>query len=149
MAMMEEMYLYLTSDCNADVFPENTASSFRVKLPKTLDLKEKNCSWSIALIDVDMPKLSGDYKPNFITFESSVCAPSIYKLGLRPVLHLLYYPQIRRGFPIIIENPRYIQLNTKSIDVIDIYLTDDKDEKVSFSTGHLTCTLHLLCTDNK
>lgn len=145
---MEEMYLYLSSNSSADVFPENVANSFRVKLPKTLVLNGRDCNWSMALIDVDMPKLPSGYKPKFITFESRTCASAIYKSDLRPVLQRLYYSQIRRGTPVIIDNPRYVQVNTKSIDVIDLYLLDDQGASVSFTPGQLTCTLHLLRVDN-
>lgn len=142
------MYLYLCSDSCTDIFPDNNASDFRVKLPKTFFLRDQNCSWSIALIDVDLPKLVAGYKPRFITFESRTCASAIYKTDLRPVLQRLYHFQIRKGTPVIIDNPRYVQLNAKSLDVIDLYLLDDQGARVSFAPGPLCCTLHLLCTEN-
>lgn len=145
---MDEMYLYLSSDSCSDIFPYNSASDFTVKLPKTLSLRGDDCSWSIALIDFDLPKLVADYKPKFITFESRACAPAVYKTDLRPVLQRLYYFQIRRGIPVVIDNPRYVRLNAKSLDVIDLYLLDDQGARVSFTGGALSCTLHLVRSEN-
>ena len=63
---MDEMYLYLSSDSCSDIFPYNSASDLTVKLPKTL--RGDDCSWSIAVIDFDLPKCEECYKPKFITF---------------------------------------------------------------------------------
>lgn len=141
------MYLYLSSDSCTDIFPFNTANDFRVKLPKTLTLNDHQSSWSLALIDLELPKLAGGYKPAFITFESRTCSSAIYKTDLRPVLQRLYYSQIKKRAAVVIDNPRYVSLNTSSLDVIDLYLLDDKGAGVSFLPGPLTCTLHLVRSD--
>lgn len=136
--------MYLSSDSCSDIFPENSANDFRVKLPKKLCLKGYESTWSLALIDIDLPKFADGYKPDFITLESRVCVSAVYKSGLRPVLQRLYFSQFRKSLPLVIDSPRYVQVNTKTLDVIDVYLLDDKGAKVSFKPGPLVCTLHLI-----
>lgn len=138
---MEELYLHLTSDCNLDIFPENTANAFRVKLPQTLEL---NGVWTIALLDVDMPKLVEDYKPKWITLQSTLCAPSVYKTDWKPVLQRFYYYHVKKGSPLVMERPRYVLVNSRNIDFIDLFILDESGEKASFKRGHLSCTLHLI-----
>ena len=142
------MYLYLSSDSCTDIFPNNSANCFRVKLPQNLHLRTTD-KWSIALLDFDPPKFKDDYKPRFITFESSSCVPSAYKSGLRPILQVCYYSEMKRGLPIRIANPRYVRLNTKHFDSFDMYLRDETDKDVSFKSGALTCTLHLVKEDSQ
>lgn len=140
---MRELYLYLSSNSCKDIYPSNNANAFRVKLPQTLHLYEAE-KWSVALLDINLPKLEEGYKPGYITLESSVCKPSVYKNGSRQVLHRLYFSQIRKGSPIMISSPRYVQLNVSHIDTFDMCITDSSGQIEPFKKGTVDCTLHLL-----
>ena len=138
--------MYLSSDSCREIYPYNTANDFRVKLPQTLQLHSAE-KWTIAILDIDLPRLEDEYKPHYITLESSVCTPSVYTNGLRPVLQRLYFSQIKKGSPIIFSNPRYVPLNTSTIDVLDMYITDSSGRKASLKQGAVECTLHLVRQD--
>lgn len=141
---MKEAYLYLSSHTSKDIYPFNTANDFKAKLPLTLNLNGAVGKWRMALLDIDLPKLEEGYKPNYITLETSLCAPSVYHNSLRPILQRLYYSEIKKGQPITIDSPRYVTINTSNIESFDLYILDQTDQKVSFKTGHVYCSLHLV-----
>ena len=138
---MKEIYLYLSSDTSKDIYPDNHAGSFRVKLPQTLYLGGK---WTIALLDIDLPKISQNPKPHHITLQTSISTPCIYKSGLNSVIQRLYFSEVKRGLPVYITNPRYMPVSINILDTFDMFITDDKGQKVPFEPGSLECTLHLL-----
>ena len=144
--MTHQMFLYVSSDTCQEIYPGNSSTHFRVKLPKPIKLKNFG-EWSIALMDIDIPKLAEDYKPKFFVIHSSLCTPTVFQASLKPVLHRLFYTQIKTGRPLTIDNPRYVPLNTKSLDIIDLYITDDQGLTPSFRPGSSTCTLHLSKTE--
>ena len=138
---MKDLYLYISSNTSKDIYPDNRAANFRVRLPQTLYLQG---SWSIALVDIDMPKLSDNYKPQHIIFQSSVCKPCVHKDSLDPIIQRLYYSEIRKGQAVYIAQPRYLLVNNSILEVFDMHITDDLGNKVSFKEGSLECTLHLM-----
>jgi hypothetical protein len=140
---MKEMYLYLSSDSCKEIYPSNAPDEFRVRLPQALHLSEPD-SWSLAILDVHLPRFSTGYKPKFIVFESTVCTPSVYESSLRPILQRLYFHELRRGLPVRILSPRYVTVNTKDLHTFDLYLRDENGSRISFNSGHLSCTLHLV-----
>lgn len=137
--------MYISSNTCKDIFPGNNAANFIVKLPQPLYLRGK---WTIALLDVDMPKLSDNYKPQYIILQSSVCTPCIYNECLSPIIQRLYYSEVRKGQPIYVTNPRYLTVNNNILQNFDMYITDDQGNKASFKDGTLECTLHLMKEDD-
>lgn len=137
------MYLYLSSTQSTQFFVNNSPAAFRVKLPKRLKL----CSsqrWSIALLDICLPKLKSGYKPLYLTVNSSVVESSVVSMDLMPTLNRIYFQQLKKYRPLLIfEHPRYIPVTTDTMETLDIYLTDSEGNKPSFDEGELLCTLHL------
>lgn len=140
---MKEVYLYISSNSSKDIYPSNSANDFRVKLPQSIYLNHSHGSWAIGLLDLDLPQFDDGYKPQFITLESSSCVSSVYRSSLKPILQLLYLSEIRKGKPIRIANPRYVKLNTRQIDSLDLYFRDDTGHKPSFKDGPVNLTLHI------
>lgn len=137
------MYIYTSSSENPDYFTGNTATDFRVKLPKTLH-KRHNTQWSLALLDIHIPDFSTNYTTDYITVGTPVCEESIDNASLRPVLNRVYASQLETERFLTFDSPRYIRLTVDTLDTIDINLTDSTGGKPSFAQGRVTCTLHLL-----
>lgn len=139
---MKDAYFYLSSSSGLDINPQNSVSNFRVQLPQTLRL-DPSFKWSVAILDIDLPKFDEEYHAKYITIESGICTSSGYKNGLRPVLQRLYFDDVKKGRPINITNPRYVALNKTNIDSVDFLITDNRDNKPPFKQGSVECTLHI------
>lgn len=137
-----EHFLYLSSDASKDLYRDNNTASFRVKLPSKIIL-DNPAKWSVALLDVDLPKTDESYKCQYITFQSSLCSPTVHNEKLQPIMERFYYTEIRAGRPIRIDRPRYVPVNMSSIDVIDVDIISDTGAHPSFKPGQANCTLHL------
>lgn len=136
------MQLYITSTTSRDIFPGNNVNKFITKLPRNLNLTPHG-TYSIALLDIDLPRFQPDYTAKYITIYSSLCHPCIYNASQRPVLTRLYYSDMKIGKPFHAQYPRYVPLNTDTLDCLDIYMLDDRDLPPSFKPGQLTCTLDI------
>lgn len=135
-------YIYMDSLTCSDLYPENSASKFRFKIPMPVKLDE-NQKWSVALLDIDFPKASEEYNPNWLTVSSSLCSQSVLGSGLQPVLYRFYYSEIKRGKPFRVEHPRYIRVNVTHLDIIEMVIRDDRGVHLPFNNKRLTCTLHV------
>ena len=137
------MYIYLSSNQSDNFFIGNTASGFRVKLPKTLYLHGKS-QWYLAILDIDLPPFSNTYKTNYITINSSICEPSTVNTSLFPILNRVYFNQLSKDNFVVFDTPRYVRLSVDVLDTIDIYLKDSTSNAPSFDEGQVSCTLHLV-----
>lgn len=135
------MYFFLTSDSNREYYPANTVNSFRVKLPNHFSLHTSD-NWSVALLDISLPRLTTGYTPDFITVNSPLCHPSVVNSSLQPILRRFYYKEIGENPVIIPDSPHYMTINTASLDDIHIYLSDHNGSQPSFESGRVCCTLH-------
>ena len=135
------MFIYLSSDANTDYFNDNSPSSFRIKLPRNVQLKPLG-KWTVALLDIHIPPFAQNYKPHHLSILSSICKPTAVNSTLKPVLQRLYAEDIT-DWPVTIKVPRYVTINSDSLDNIDIYLLDNLGNSPSFADGKLTCTLHI------
>lgn len=136
------MYIYISSEQSDNYFQDNTSVAFRIKLPRRLRLSPRG-QWSIAVLDIDLPRLSDDYKSNYLFIHCNSCEPSVYNSSLSPILNRLYFYQFSKGKPVTFDTPRYVPLTIDSMDTIDIYLTDSDGNSPSFKPGHVACTLHI------
>ena len=136
------MYLYLNSSSHKRLFPSNIASNFTVKTPKVLDVSPSG-GCSIALLDIELPEFADNYKTKYISVYCSLCQPSLHGAELRPVLTRLYFNDVKHGGPFRFDTPRYIPLNTGSLNYFNIFILDDKDLPPSFNVRELLCTLHI------
>jgi len=138
----KELYIYVTSDSSNDLYPGNDPSHFRVNLPQTVKTENPH-SWFLGLVDIDLPKLKENYKPDFLVISCSICAPSYVGNSLQPVLQRLYFGEIKSGRSLRFETARYVTVNSESVDLLEFRITDDQGEKPSFKAGKSSCTLHL------
>ena len=143
---MKDAYFYLSSDTGAALYPQNAANNFRVQLPQTLRLDPKY-SWSLSVLDIDLPKFSSGYNPKYVTIETGICNLSVCRNGLSPILQRLYIDDLDKQHSITITNPRYVSLNANNFDALDIYINDHLGEPASFESGSVECTLHLTRED--
>ena len=134
------MYIYIDSDKNQDVFPENRNNDFRIKLPKELRLQGK---WEVALIEVDLPKITNDYDPKYFILCTPACTENAFNDSLKPILRRVYRDQIRQNKHIHYEKPIYVPIIVDSLDIFHLYIRDDQNEPPSFQNGPSYCVLHL------
>lgn len=134
--------MYLSSDSCKNLYKDNNASSFRIKLSRKIML-DNAAMWSVALLDADLPRTDESYKCQYITFQSSLCTPMVHNETLQPIMERFYYHEIRTGRPLRIDTPRYVPVNMSIIDVIDVDIIDNFGAHVSFKGGRVNCTLHL------
>jgi len=139
MNVAKELYIYVTSD-TSDIYPDNDQSDFKVVLPQ---LVKTEGIWYVGLQDINLPKLKDNYKPDFLVISCSICGPSYYENSLLPVLQRLYFGEIKSGRPLRFDSPRYVTVNSDTIDSLEFHITDDQGEKPSFKAGKSNCTLHL------
>jgi len=144
----DEVSLYLSSRSDLQLYPENTSASFRVRLPDPIKIPESE-KWTIALLDLDLPRCESSYKPSFITIHSTLCTSSVLGPARQPVLQRVYYQDIKSGRPFRFETPRYVPLNVAFLEVLDVSLYDEQGQRPTFKTGVLNCTLHLRKTGDK
>lgn len=133
------MYLYVSSDTAESYFPDNEAADFRARLARPLNLYGK---WEVALTEIAVPKLQGDYKPEYIGVNCSVAAESFVDGSQAAILNRVYLQEIRPIQVIRFHTPHYVPVNTNLVYVIHFNLYDNKGEKPSFQSGSLHCALH-------
>ena len=136
------MYIYVSSHQSNEYFTDNTAVAFRVRLPKRLNLQQ-SWEWSLAILDISLPKFTDEYKTDYITINSRTCEPSIVNTALQPILNRIFTKELQEGSPVTFDTPRYVRLTQDILDTVDIYLTDSQGRAPSFTPGHVSCTLHL------
>jgi hypothetical protein len=143
------MYFYISSVQQPLYFNENSSNSFRVKLPVRLSAQTGE-DFELALLDIQMPAFTPKSVPQYITINSQICQPSVLESHLQPVLYKLSVDlKDADKNSITIDQPRYIPLNVRDVDVLDIYIKDSDGQPASFAEGHTSCTLHLRRTDSR
>jgi hypothetical protein len=133
------MYIYLDSGASSDIFPDNTAASFRTRLSRPLNLYGPH---EVAVLDVKFPKLTSGYKTEYIMLKSSICVDSFVDSSQSPVMARFSSAAVA-GRNTQFTTPRYVRLNTQNLHTLDVYLTDARGHRPSFESGDLLCTLHV------
>ena len=131
----KELYLYITTQTSEDIYPNNEATYFRAKLPQILKLEG---TWHIALLDIDLPKLKDDYKPDFLVVSCSTCEPNYY---YGPYYN--YFGEVKSGRALRFDSPRYVRVNSRYANTIKFRIRDNRDEIPSVKQGQVICILHL------
>ena len=143
---MESLYIYLQSDhCRLD-YPENTAASFTVKLPRRLHLHGQ---WSCGLSDIIMPPVRllnrAEWAPALpLNICTTLCEDSIITSMQAPVLRRIVINdrEQREGTRMIFNPAYYIPIVQNDFETITLYINADFQHKVTFDDGILNCTLH-------
>lgn len=136
------MFLHISSDQCQDLFPENSSSSFKVKLPRTLYFPKNEC-WFISLVDIKVPRLKDSPSPPYVLVSTPLCDPSIVGQQLIPVLYRFYESQISRGKCAVPANERQLAVTTDQLSVIEVHITNPSGQNVSFRPGKSYLTLRL------
>lgn len=134
------MYFHISSDQSSSYFSNNCSSAFRVKMPYTINFESEN-QYEIAVLQINTPPLKSNYKPKYITINTNICESSIIDNTLRPVLRLMHVDSF--GEPTEFSAPQYLNVTSQSLDLIDLYLTDDTNNEPSFEDGVVFATLHI------
>lgn len=134
------MYIHISSDQSTSYFSNNSPSGFRVKMPYTINL-DHGIQYEIAILQITTPPLKNQYNPKYITINTNMCESSIINNTLRPILRLMHVDSL--GETIEFSAPQYHNVTSHSIDLIDLYLSDDSNSEPSFEQGTLYVTLHI------
>ena len=138
------LYLYVSNKDSKILFPENNASSFRVRVPEQLIL---NGQWLCGLVQIKLRTSSGDStevgEPVYIT--SSLVTESIVGDNRIPVLRQLFTGS---NFPLTdvvyhFDRIAYVPIRQRQVQEIDILIQYADGNKANL-TGNTYCILHLV-----
>ena len=126
-----------------NIYPTNTPGKFYSKLPNTLYLDGQ---WDCALVQFQYINKYVHTIPTSLFVCMDLCLQSIIGNRKLPILRRISNVKNIQSNEIIeatFDHLLYIPLNQKVIDVIEIYITDEKSNPVIFSQGPLLITLHM------
>lgn len=135
-----EYYFVISSEDSSELYEEEHAASFRVKLYNPLTLSG---SWEIGLVSYDL--VTNDTIDNSTTLliHSSVCQMSTV-IGGRyraPVLRTIFY---RGGITSwSYDTPSYVSVGQSFLDSINVNITGRDGVTPAFKTGKSYGVLHL------
>jgi hypothetical protein len=136
------MYLYFNSEQSQSFFSNNSYSSFRIKLPKSLPNPSPGCVWTLALLDIQLPRFNKGYTTQFITVNSDITEQQILGQTLQPVLQRIYKTDLNKIKPVVFDDHRYITVTQSCITSMMIYLLDAQGQSPSFKPGILCGSCH-------
>ena len=140
--MTRGFYIYIRSSQNDDIFPDNTASNFRIVLPKVAQLEPLG-AWCVSVVDIKLPHFTRGYKTDFIRVEMDCCEAIMDETSLRPTLIKIDFSEVERGRFVQTFDHRYIPLTPNSLQTLSFSLTDSENARPSFALGSVYCTLHI------
>lgn len=126
------MYLYLCSDDNKDIHPENSWDDFIVELPKNLELEKDK--WEVALVNV-FYKPANLIKGQLFYVFANICDYSIARSTTQQILGTFS----QRGE---LANPSYIGVISSLIKTIRISVRNEDFAVDQSESIKLFCTLH-------
>ena len=130
------LYVILSSDNSKDYFPNNSPASFRSHLNIPLIL---NGMWRVAIVEANISTTIS--KTEALLVHSNICDDSIVNGYSKPLLRRLM--SVDPGnWSIILDSPHYVPIKVSEIYNIDIFITDDQGDNVSFLDQSSTITLH-------
>ena len=128
---MKDFYITLKNSDSIRFFPNNNPSHFRVKLQERLKVLGH---WKVALCEIHTSKSVQEA----VYVCSNLTSRYIANGSIVPALRHL--PDLRKNY--VFETPYYISIDGVEYDTIEIYITDDSFNPVSFDAEQVTCTLH-------
>lgn len=142
------MFLYISSSDSSEYFPGNKSAIFKVSLPKTIHFEEGPNL--MALVDIKFPKFTTDQSPCELTINTSLCRESHTSQKTENTLQRIYSDVLEKeqqnagskNFIFQFNPVRYIPVNVRSADIIDLYIKRSDGEKLSLMPGTTECTLH-------
>lgn len=143
MNSLEYYHLHLSSSDSRDIYPNNTASDFRVQLPRSLRLQGK---WEGALLNISYwPQVhSTSRKPDELYICSDLVGSCYALNSLHPVLKRISMPdQENAKINIHFASPDFLPLIQNTVQNLRIYIIDNTSQSPSFIRKDLYCTLLL------
>ena len=136
------MYIYLSNTDSLNIYPTNTPGKFYSKLPNTLYLDGQ---WDCALLQFQYVNKYFHSVPSNLFVCMDLCLESIADNRKIPILRRISNVkniQIDQTIESTFDQLVYVPLKQKVIDVIEIYIVDEKSNPIIFSQGPLLTTLH-------
>ncbi|CAH1774166.1 unnamed protein product [Owenia fusiformis] len=134
--MDKDIYFYLSSTDSTNIYPNNTASEFTVKLPRYFYLKGK---WKIGLVDIQLPPLDSNDALLYLDVFCDLCIESVVDGNVQPILRRIPKDYSWLSFNQVL----YKDVGNWEFDRIHVYIRGNGNTLVSFKDKPLTCTLHL------
>lgn len=137
----KEYYLHLSSQDSKDLFPGNTASDFKVKIPSTLTLAGV---WKCALTQISFVTDFAGERPKDIYICSDLIEDSYGSDSFMPILRKIPIPSsgLTKVVHVFPQN-YYVTLSRDQLQNIHIYVRTQEMQQTSFNVEPLSCTLHL------
>lgn len=134
--MILNEYVWLSSEQNKDIYPNNKPYQFKIQLPQTIPI-DGNCL--IGLCEIRGLSLKTQ-RSKEIYVCCDQCQYSIVDGNLHPVLRCIDTNDNIK----IIHTPFYVSSKvTSSIDQLSFYILDGKGELASFLKEPLKITIHI------
>ena len=135
---MDQVFLFLASKDLRTVFPGNNAAGFTVQLLKILDLKG---TWVCGLTEIYITK-NFLVTPEKLIVSMDLIEESFISDTQWAVLRQIPVKQ-NENIDIIFNDPDYFRVVQNRVHRVHLYLRDDDLQPVHFSSGELSCVLHL------
>ena len=133
--MASNYYVYLSSQCSNQYFPDNTPAQFTSLLPKQLMFTG---SWEVALLQFQYP--SSTKKSAQVNIHTDIISDVLYEDNMLPVLRRLSITS--KGKLVSVNVPFYIPVKKDHVDSISLHILNDKGQLHSFANQPVRCTLH-------
>ena len=135
---MDHIFLFVSSkDCKT-IFPGNNPAGFTVQLPRLLNLKG---NWICALTEIYLDnKIVGT--PKQVTVSTDLIEESYIRDTQLPVLRRIPV-ETNKDIEFTFSNPYYLKVVQNQVHRIHLNLRDRDLQPIQFSSGELSCVLHL------
>ena len=135
---MDQAYLFLSSrDCKA-IFPGNNPAGFTIQLPGSIDLKG---TWVCALTEIHIDN-KFVITPKEIIVSADLIEESYISDTQWPVLRRIPI-ETDNDIDLIFSDRYYFNIVQHQVYRIHVYLRDQDLQPVQFSSGALSCVVHL------
>jgi len=136
--VMEDFYVYLTSDDSIHLFPDNKPSEFTVNLGRNITLKG---NWTCALKEITY-HVHQDL-PETVYILCNKCEPSYVRNTYLPILRRLHFPLVEEGmYTDTLYEPFYMKVIDSNISNLTISIRGQDDSDVKFDYHSIKCVLH-------
>ncbi len=131
--------------CNFDsetIFPDNKTSDYRIKLNKPL--KFDSGRWIFGLSEFYMTSDNPQSDPKLLQVMSNVCASSHVEENQRPILRQIPLSATQTIIGIDFHPSFYLPVPHMYLNILHIYITDEKGHNISLGKGTTSYTLHFM-----
>ena len=135
--MNNHYYVYLSSEKDESVYPNNKAHDFFTQLSPPMVLEPEQ-EWSVAVTELELTPGTG--QPFCLC--SDVCEGSYVNGKILPVLRKFYPLAAGVKQVFTFTKPYYMNAKLEFVNSLRVYITDATGEELSFDDKTLKCTLH-------